>query len=333
MKLSLASLVLLCLLAGCRTYPLTASPEITAPSRHALSTPPRADDPRSGLFHLSCTDRRPGEPSAYEVFDRDGHAPTRAELARRHYLHAAMANNAYRDPAVKPIFVIPDWFLLESLESESGLGLEVYGDAASGAESRELVVAYRGTNFSSLKDWGNNLALREPAQYREAHAHLAALKAAYPQAHVTVTGHSLGGGIALNMSLRFDRVDAAVFNASPRFMFGPASYRHANARAFLHERGELLNGLFGQWTELRLSSRADYGNYNFLDYSVRSISPVQEHGIYEHARALLVVAMTRGDDHARRMFVANIDREDARKDWENCRARYEPASMTEAGGP
>ncbi len=50
-------------------------------------------------------------------------------------------------------------------------------------------------------------------------------------------------------------------------------------------------------------------------------------------RALLVVAMTRGDDHARRMFVANIDREDARKDWENCRARYEPASTTEAGGP
>ncbi len=327
-----ACTALLLSLVGCRTYPLTASPEIAAPSRHELLKPPLAGDRKSGLFHLSCTDRRRGESSIYAAFDEDRIAPTRAELAKRHYVHAAMASNAYRDPAVKPIFIIPDWFLLESSESESGLGLQVYGDAVTKTESRELVIAYRGTNFSSLKDWGNNMALREPAQYREAHAHLAALKASYPQARLTATGHSLGGGIALNMSLRFDGVDAAVFNASPRFMFGPASYRHANERAFLHERGEMLNGLFGQWTELRLSSRANYGNYNFLDYYARRFSPVPEHGIYEHARALLVVAMTRDQEHARRMFVANIDIDEARKDWENCRSRFEPLSGAQAGG-
>lgn len=295
-------------LAGCKTYPLTMSPELADAGRHPIVGPyvPKVDE--SGLFHLSCTDKYPNGRSAYEAFDQDRATPvSRAELARRHYLHAAMASNAYRTPDTKPVFVIPGWRLLESLQSESGLGLEVYGDGETAAASSRLVVAYRGTDFGSRKDWGNNLALYQPAQYKEAYAHLRALKTTHPAARLTATGHSLGGGIALNMSLRFDNVDAVVFNPSPRFSFGRTSKARRNTRVSLYELGEGLNGLTGAWSRLRLPNDTAYGNYNFLDYRTLSLSPVKEHGMYELARGLLLVAMTREVAHARSLFAANID--------------------------
>ncbi len=321
-------MVMLLPMFGCKTYELTNAEPISEQGYgyHPLRTPPLKGNRRSGLFHLSCTDRySAAHDSVYAVLDKNSSKqiyPTRGELAKRHYLHAAMSSNVYRSPKKKPIFRIPGWTVIEEKTSLSGFGMQLYGDRGKDEKSERLVVAYRGTDFSSIKDWGNNLALREPAQYSEAYRELKRIRSENPDASITVTGHSLGGGIALNMSLRFNGIDAVVFNASPRFYFADASNAYDNNRVFLHERGELLNGLFGNWSELRLPNQTSYGNYSFLDYTVRSISPVQEHGIYEFTRGLVVVAMTRGELHAQQMFAANINIDEAKqKDWANCQ-RY-----------
>lgn len=319
---------LLCLSAclvivGCNTLPLQESPRIERPSNHVLLKPFIPELNESGLFHLSCTDKYPTGRSVYEAFENDPNTQfSRIALAKRHYLHAVMANNSYRAPDNKPIFIIPNWYLINSLESTSGFGLLLYGNRPTAAESSDLVVAYRGTDFESLDDWGNNLSPKEPMQYKQAFSHLNELRKLNPSAKITVTGHSLGGGIALNMSMRMREIDAVAFNASPRIYFGKTS-KLPNYRAHLYELGEGLNGLFGPWIRVRLPNETAYGNYNFLDYRVISFSPVQEHGIYELTRGLILVAMTRGDEQAQRLFAANISEADARsKDWENCQKYF-----------
>ena len=311
---------LLPLLAACATHPLVDAPPMPARGAHPIGLPYAPESNESGLFHLSCTDRYPNGTSVYAIFDAPSEGEvSRAELAKRHFVHAAMANNAYRAPVEKPVFAIPDWHRVQSLQSRSGLMIDVYADAARLADGREVVVAYRGTDGASFPDWRNNLALREPPQYREAYRHLKALLAERPDAKVTATGHSLGGGIALNMSMRFEGVDAVVFNPSPRIHFGATSSRFDNYRASIYEVGEMLDLVSGPWTRLRLPSNVKYGNYNFLDYRALSISPLPEHGIYELTRGLLLVAMTRGDARAKAMFAANIDREQAlRTDAKHC---------------
>jgi len=307
-----AALALLLTLGACATHPLVEAPPMPARGTHPIGLPYVPQSNESGLFHLSCTDRYPNGTSVYAIFDAPSEAEvSRAELARRHFVHAAMANNTYRAPLEKPVFAIPDWHRVQSLQSRSGLLIDVYADAARLADSREVVVAYRGTDAASARDWRNNLALREPPQYREAYRHLKALRTDHPGAKVTATGHSLGGGIALNMSMRFEGVDAVVFNPSPRIHFGATSPDFDNYRASIYEVGEMLDLVSGPWTRLRLPSNVKYGNYNFLDYRALSVSPLPEHGIYELARGLLLVALTRGDARAKAMFAANIDREDA----------------------
>ena len=303
---------LLLTLAACATHPLIDAPPMPVRGTHPIGLPYVPQSNESGLFHLSCTDRYPDGTSVYAIFDAPSEAEvSRAELARRHFVHAAMANNTYRAPVEKPVFSIPGWYRVQSLQSRSGLLVDVYADASSLVESQKMVVAYRGTDAASARDWRNNLALREPPQYREAYGHLKALKAEYPDVKVVATGHSLGGGIALNMSMRFRGVDAVVFNPSPRIHFGSTSSTLDNYRASIYEVGEMLDLVTGPWTRLRLPSNVKYGNYNFLDYRALSISPLPEHGIYELTRGLLLVALTRGDSSAKEMFAANIDRDAA----------------------
>lgn len=322
-SLRLCSTLVLLLLAGCAASPLYRTSPVQDLGVHPLVEPYRWRVGDGGLFHLSCTDKRLDGRSMYEAFDADRGTPaTRAELASRHFVHAAMASNVYRQPYEKPLFVLPRWHLLERQESTSGMSLDVHGDAPTVQASRNLVVSYRGTDFESLQDWKANLALTEPAQFAQAYRHLVDLKRQNRDAHVVVTGHSLGGAIALNMSMRVEGVEAVAFNASPRAFFG-ATRPLPNARTHLYEVGEILNAAFGVYLRLRLPAGTIYGNYNFMDYRFYTFSPVPEHGIYELARALTLVAMMRGNQAARELFVANVPMKQAREvDWDNCAALY-----------
>lgn len=321
--LATASLLTSCTSSGLK--PVEAKNEV---GYHQL-TRPYSKANKDGLIHLSCTDQIDGK-SAYEAFKNDAYKSktglTRIELAKRYYAHAAMSNNVYRTTETKPIFAIPHWNYLARFESTSGLCLDDYGNGKTYDSSSEIVVAFRGTDLGSLRDWATNFSITEPDQHKEAYAHVSNLRTKYPKARFTVTGHSLGGAIALNMSLRLKGVEAIAFNSSPRAFWGLTSAL-PNKRAHLYETGEGLNLLFGPWLRIRLPQDTAYGNYNFLDYRWRTLSPVPEHGIYELTRGLILIAMVNGNPDAKEMFRANIKKDDARKDWENCGCIFDPTNV------
>jgi pimeloyl-ACP methyl ester carboxylesterase len=316
-------------LVGCAQAPLKPVDGKFETSSHQLSKP-YSDSNKDGLFHMACTDSYNNR-HFYSVLRNkectEEHCiKDRVELAKSHFDHAAMANNVYKTPSTKPTFAIPGWNLTSRLASESGLDLDVYLDGNDWASSKKAVVVYRGTDFYSLKDWKTNFAVSEPLQFRQAFDHLHEIRKSHPSIPIVVVGHSLGGAIALNMAGRFQNVEAVAFNPSPRAFFETDRYSKSNKKTILYERGEVLDVLFGPYLRMRLDGPIELGNYNLLDYKLKAVPPIQEHGIYEMARALTVIAMTVGDDErARKFFVANVREATAKEvDWSNCASLYSP---------
>lgn len=99
----------------------------------------------------------------------------------------------------------------------------VNGDS-SGFEARafqkgnEIVIAYAGTNPSDLfGDMAANIGLATgvgSAQLRQAAEYYLQVKAANPNATITFTGHSLGGGLAALMGVFFGK-QAVTFDQAP----------------------------------------------------------------------------------------------------------------------
>lgn len=229
---------------------------------------------------------------------------TRLKDADRVFLYALMSSNAYDD---KSQYDIPGWTRVGRLESSSGLGLDEW--VRDGSNPVDKVVAFRGTNFKSIKDWKTNAGFIEPWQHREAYDYVAQLRQAEPATRLRVTGHSLGGAIALNLSQRFDELPAIAFNSSPRAFF--ASQGKLNDRILAWETGEFLNVVRRPWLRVRMRD-AERMRFNFIDYNwYNSLKPIAEHGMYPFSRALLISAVANGSGIAHETFKRNIDRAQA----------------------
>lgn len=301
-------LVIGVMLAGCQSATRQALP--SSPLRdhppvgpHELRKPYSAAEP-NGLFHLSCTDKYPDGRSIYTDLGRDEEKNGRVALARRYFMYAAMASNSYREPLRKPRFATPGWTFEYALESTSGLAAELYRADTPAGEPGRLVIAFRGTE-PEINDWLTNFSLSEPRQFREAMDWVRKIRQDNPGSAVAVTGHSLGGAIALNLSMRFEALDAVVFNASPRAFFGQRT-PYANQRVYIYEYGEFLSLLGSKYIDIRMPPGLIFGNYNFLDYRFYTVSVFPEHSIYEMTRALTLVALSAGERAAYRFFRANI---------------------------
>jgi pimeloyl-ACP methyl ester carboxylesterase len=174
----------------------------------------------------------------------------------------------------------------------------------------EIVVAFRGTDGTSLRDWRANLSPIEPEQFRESVQYMRQVteRADKEGSTVTVTGHSLGGAIALNMSLRFRNVDYVGFNPSPRgyakVFFRP---RHTASRLTVTERGEVLRTgfIFVPYLPVGAFYNIDRLRYDFIRFT-SGVIPVQEHSMYLFSRGLLLAAIKDGDIQARRTFRTNF---------------------------
>jgi hypothetical protein len=260
--------------------------------------------PYQELQYLSCNidSIYPDDPEASTVLDLDS---LHLDAASRAWPYALMSSNVYLDAEDSPPYLIPDWQVASRWESPSGLALEEWHHRTSG-DVDGIAVIFKGTDFTSLADWRTNLAVIEPRQHREAFAYMqgAMSRARAEQAHVVVAGHSLGGAIALNMSLRIPGVEMFGFNPSPRAFYDVGHVPEAR-RTLMYESGEILSFLRWPWWH-RLNDFERF-RYNFLAFiRFRSLASVQEHSMYLFSRGLLLAAIKAKNAEAGRAFTANF---------------------------
>jgi len=189
------------------------------------------------------------------------------------YQYAIMSSNSYnRDTQVK----LPDWNRVKRVVSSHGFSADIY----ISNNKREVVIAFRGTD--DKKDWKyGNIAIDVNGQYNDADELFKLVKSEYGQnIKITTTGHSLGGGLAIHVSLRNRDVNAFVFNPSPRFFSTDSYDKYNNRVVIVYESGEILSLIRPLFTTLR---KIKYEKYMFNFLGGNSVS---EHGIEAFARCM-----------------------------------------------
>lgn len=176
------------------------------------------------------------------------------EASNEYALLAMMASNAYASDTDKIKFPIEKlgWKKVDEAGHEVGPGKNSYTsktfigsvfsnmqfDIWEDSRSNRTVIAFKGTKEKI--DWiTGNLGLGIAIPYKSAKKHVRLYKEAHPDRAITLTGHSLGGGLALSSSLWLG-VDAVVFNTSPRVFDGLGDHREPARRLAVFQHGEVL---------------------------------------------------------------------------------------------
>jgi hypothetical protein len=184
-------------------------------------------------------------------------------VACHNIMYAEMASLAYHlDPIAAPGWYIPeapkDWHRIRadgqaisaadhraaSDHPFTGLAYDIW---QHDVDKHSYVFAYRGSE-GTVDDWlfGNLMAPISPP-YRQARNELAAfLRDVDSSATITAVGHSLGGGLALSVSLRVG-VRAVVFNTSPRVNDGWGTEANDLERLLIFQTGEPLRRFTPLW--------------------------------------------------------------------------------------
>lgn len=148
-------------------------------------------------------------------------------------LMASAANETGHSAAHRPM--LPDgWHKIDgALSGQGGLTGDLGHcehqssgfEAAAYRNGNKIVISYAGTNVDDLKEWFADLEIAAVGtanqQIKDAAAFYQEVKAANPDAEISFTGHSLGGGLAALMGVFFDK---------PALTFDPAPFRLAAAQ-------------------------------------------------------------------------------------------------------
>lgn len=265
-----------------------------------ISTKPHEESREENNKYLSCDMK-------YYQNGRDNSGSTYGslyrEMAKNSWRYALMSSNAYED---SPLFYIDGWYLLDRYESGKGLSADVYEFRSNDKKVTQIAIAFRGTNFFSISDWlFGNFNLFWEGQYGEAKELVNKLRKnkQYASLPIIATGHSLGGGLALHISLYFNNIDAFVFNTSPR-VFAPSSRKNIpdNTRVIISENKEILSNIISNYPAINHTDiEPVYNEFNFLNDNL-----IAEHGMYYLARGLLVTAASFGDIKARNALEKNV---------------------------
>lgn len=157
------------------------------------------------------------------------------------FQYAPLAQNAYEIDH-ETYAQLPDGITMRVLVPNDDIGLAyALFDRMENGLLTEVIIAFRGTEFGHYKDWrfgniGTEQRMRGVQIYKVIRQQLD--DAGWSDTPIAVTGHSLGGAIAAQVSLMVPGVKLRVFNASPHFTNitdPPPSDRMA-----ISERGELL---------------------------------------------------------------------------------------------
>lgn len=155
--------------------------------------------------------------------------------AEEAYPYAQMSTNAYGDS--DSFNLGPRFKLAGSADNdEIGFAYAIF-ERYEGDRLAEVVIAFRGTELTTWPDWMHgNFKPHQNKRGLELYDKVRARVS--PAVPISVTGHSLGGGIATHVSLNRAGPKSYIFNASPRFR---AEGKIAdNRRLSIVEYGEVL---------------------------------------------------------------------------------------------
>ncbi len=213
-------------------------------------------------------------------------------MAKKTWLYAQLASNVYRDEANEPQdFRLGDDIVLLDAQGNDGIGLaySVY-ERRGPAGPIERIIAFRGTEGflgkEGRKDWWyGNLTMAQQRRGLNVYDDWRNRPEASGMP-VSVTGHSLGGGISIQVSLCRRNVDTYVFNSSPRFQ--DCHETISNNRYSVVEYGEILK-------LTRVFGREASQQYNSIGCT-NSVTAVKQHQMRQLAECLTRIAAVAGQD-------------------------------------
>ena len=142
-------------------------------------------------------------------------------MATQHEIDLAlMAGRAYQSTRDEiNWFPIPDgWKEMLHKEGDGGFEAVSFYNGTDLANSSEIVISYAGTFDKSYADVLADIELGvfgvSATQLYQAAEYYLQVKAANPDAHITITGHSLGGGLASLVAIFFN-AEAITFDQAP----------------------------------------------------------------------------------------------------------------------
>ncbi len=168
------------------------------------------------------------------------------EVAAKYVLYAMLSSNSYHNMGRVNFSVEKlGWIQVDlngnptsaptNVHKATGLAYDIFEKK----DGNEAIIAFRGTD--SKKDYltANFAPWPFSLQYSQARRAVRDYRNRKPNVKVTVTGHSLGGGLALSASVRLG-VDAIVFDSSPRIHDGLGDKHLPAKRVMVYEAGEIL---------------------------------------------------------------------------------------------
>ena len=203
-------------------------------------------------------------------------------------LYAMMSSNAYLDEK-RTHFPIEDlgWYRVDLDGNRIEVGSDRYkynsyrpktyfGKALSNLQydiwehedGKRSIISFKGTDENI--DWLNcNLWLGISIPYKSAKKHYKKYRDRNPDRNVILTGHSCGGGLALSVSL-WEKVDAYVFNTSPRVADGLENHTNSAIRKTVFQNDEILQKIRGKYPKFlekipeedRVQTNFDYNGNN-----------------------------------------------------------------------
>jgi len=238
--------------------------------------PPHSDI--SSLSTQECND----EGKLLDAYER-GWTPCSTDAARATFEYAQMSFNVYHGEIQFDLG--PNLKSTGERETlDSGLTYEVF-KRQNGEEITEIIIAFRGTNFTSLDDWFfGNIGTRQRKEGLQVFQQVYQKYGIKP----SVTGHSLGGAIATQVALCHDVNLSMVFHTSSRFSRHLCRdvYRHNiiyfNHQISIVERGE-INKI------LRAPAPEPTQRYNEVDCLSKG-GPIDQHSIGKFAACLTQAA-------------------------------------------
>ena len=216
--------------------------------------------------------------------------------AQQTYVYAQMAANAYDVDTFNlgSEFEVAD----KNYKTKTGLGYVVYVRRNMDM-IEDVVISFRGTDFDSLYDWWfGNIGNR---QRREALVIFDRFSEEY-NLIPSVTGHSLGGALATQVSLCRDVHLNVVFDSSPRFSRKLCNENYLNRNYSIVELGE-INYLF------RFFGKEATQRYNSLG-CLSEGGPINQHSMGKLAACLTNIAAI-DDCHAMQSKIRNNIPDDA----------------------